>query len=264
MKIGASTANFYPLPIEQALDTLLNADFRTVEIFLNAPSEREPHFIKQLNRRLLEAGATVPALHPYSSFTEPFFLFSAYERRFADGLEEYKRQFEAAAILGAPYLILHGDRQHGILSVEQSLERYEALYDLGRTFGVSVAQENVVHYRSADLSYLRALRDTLGDKAHFVFDIKQAVRCGLSAQEVLEVMGDRLVHVHISDHTPDQDCLPPGKGAFDYPSFLKALSNHGYRGSLILELYRNGFDSVIDLQQSADYIHSLLKTVNSP
>lgn len=254
MIIGASTSNFYPAPVETALDTVLAAGFSTVEIFLNAPCEREKGFIGELYRRTREAGATVCALHPYSSFMEPYFLFSLYERRFTDMLEDYKGYFEAAAQLGAPYLILHGDKAGGKLPLEQSLERYEKLYDLGQTFGVRVAQENVVRYRSEGLDYLRALRRYLGKKAAFVLDVKQTVRCGLSVEEVAQAMGDAIIHVHVSDHNEVADCLPPGKGSFDYGRLFSLLQQYRYDGALVLELYRDGFGDVGDLVTAANFL----------
>ncbi len=256
MIVGASTANFYPAETQTALQCVLDSGFSTVEIFFNAPSELSPAFVGDLRRRLDEAGASVCAVHPFTSFTEPFFLFSPYERRAQDMTEQYKRYFEAAAQLGASYLILHGDREGGQLSVERSVERYERLYDTGMTFGVRVAQENVVRYRSADTAYLRALRDLLGEKAAFVLDIKQTVRCGLSVEEVAEAMGDRIVHVHVSDHDGERDCLPPGKGTFDYRRLFSLLEKRQYRGALILELYRSNFTDGDDLARAARFLSS--------
>ena len=259
MNIGASTSNFYPLTTEDSLDAVLRAGFRTVEVFFNASSELSPAFVGDLRRRAEAAGATVAAVHPYTSFMEPHFLFSVYERRALDMLEEYKREFEAAATLGAPYLILHGDREHSPLSVERSLERYERLYDLGKTFGVRVAQENVVRYRSADLAYLRALRDTLKDKAAFVLDVKQCVRCGLPVEQVAEAMGDAIVHVHVSDHDDTRDCLPPGQGTFDYARLFALLNERQYDGALMLELYRAGFEDERDLVCAAAFLQTFLR-----
>ena len=39
MKLGISTACFYPLPIEQALDEIGKLGLRTAEIFFNTESE---------------------------------------------------------------------------------------------------------------------------------------------------------------------------------------------------------------------------------
>lgn len=247
MVIGASTSNFYPAPLENALDTVLSAGFRNVEIFFNAPSEATPTFADELRRRCEAAGAVVSAVHPYSSFMEPFFLFAPYERRADDGFEMYKPQFEAAARLSAPLLILHGAKSLGQLPREQLLERYERLYDLGRSYGVTVAQENVNKFSSAELSYLQAMKTTLGEKAKFVLDVKQSDRCGLDPLQVIETMGDAIAHVHISDRNAQHDCLPPGQGTRDFSTILQALNAVGYDGVLMLELYRPNFESADDL-----------------
>ena len=257
MVVGASTSNFYPAPIEDALDTVLAAGFSNVEIFLNAPSEATPAFADELKRRREAAGAIVSAVHPYSSFMEPFFLFAPYERRADDGFEMYKPQFEAAARLSAPYLILHGAKPLGQLTEEQLLERYEQLYDLGQTYGVTVAQENVNKFSSADLSFLQAMKTRLGGKAKFVFDVKQSGRCGLDPLQVIETMGKNIVHVHISDRDETRDCLPPEAGTRDFNELLRALKAVGYDGVLMLELYRQNFESAEDLKRSKTFLEEI-------
>ncbi len=257
MIVGASTSNFYPALLEESLDTVLKAGFSNVEIFLNAPSEATPTFADELKRRCDAAGAVVSAVHPYSSFMEPFFLFAPYERRAEDGFEMYKPQFEAAARLSAPYLVLHGAKSLGQLGVEQLLERYERLYDLGRSFGVTVAQENVNKFSSAELPFLQAMKETLGDKAKFVFDIKQSGRAGLDPLQVIDVMGSHIVHVHISDRNEQYDCLPPGRGTRDFTAILKALKAVGYDGVLMLELYRPNFESAEDLKDARTFLKEI-------
>ena len=257
MVIGASTSNFYPAPLENALDTVLTAGFRNVEVFFNAPSEATPTFADALKRRCDAAGAVVSAVHPYSSFMEPFFLFAPYERRANDGFEMYKPQFEAAARLSAPYLILHGAKSLGQLSDEQLIERYERLYDLGRTFGVTVAQENVHKFSSADIAFLKKMKRQLKEKAKFVFDVKQTGRCELSPFSVMEAMGEDIVHVHISDRDDTRDCLPPGAGTRDFRQLLRALKVVGYDGVLMLELYRPNFESVEDLNRAKTFLEEI-------
>lgn len=258
MHIGASTSNFYPAQLEDALDTVLGAGFVHTEIFFNAVSELAPPFVDELRRRLDAAGATAHAIHPHTSFMEPHFLFSIYERRAEEMLENYKLNFEAAARLGARYLVLHGDRLQSPLPLEQSLERFERLYDLGAAFGVRVAQENVVRFRAENLDYLRALRRHLGDKAAFVLDVKQTVRCGHTIEDVADAMGDAIVHVHVSDHNNECDCLPPGKGSFDYHRLFDLLKTRQYDGAVLLELYRKNFTDAAALKAAADHLRSFL------
>ncbi len=254
MEIGASTSNFYPEPLEDALDTVLAAGFQSVEIFFNAPSEVTPAFVGELKARCDAAGAVVSAVHPYSSFMEPFFLFSPYQRRVEDGFAMYEPMFEAAARLGAPLLVLHGAKQLGQLNTAQLIERYAQLYERGAAFGVQVVQENVVRFASEEIAYLQAMVAALGDKAKFVFDLKQTGRCGLDPLSVIEAMRGHIAHVHISDRDGERDCLPPGQGEIDYPPLLKALQAAGYDGVLMLELYRANFGSVDDLIRARAFL----------
>ena len=257
MVVGASTSNFYPALVEEALDTVLGAGFRNVEVFLNAPSEAAPSFADALRRRCDEAGAVVSAVHPYSSFMEPFFLFAPYERRAEDGFEMYKPQFDAAARMGAPYLVLHGAKPLGQMADEALIERYARFYELGQTFGVTVAQENVNKFSSADLAFLQKMKTMLGDNAKFVFDLKQTGRCGVDPLSVIDVMGEHIVHVHISDRDDTRDCLPPGRGTRAFLPILQALRAARYDGVLMLELYRANFDTVEDLVQAKAFLEEI-------
>ncbi len=189
MKIGASTSNFYPMPTEDSLATLLDLGFRSLEVFVNTESEARPAFAGELRRRAEAEGGEILSLHSYTAGTDPYLLFSAYRRRFEDGKEHYRRLFEAAAVAGARYVVIHGDKQGGVLPEQEVFARYEELYDLGRSQGVTLLQENVVHFRSADPAFLRRMREALGEKARFAFDIKQCARCGLKPEAVLAGAG---------------------------------------------------------------------------
>ena len=261
MKLGASTANLYPMKTEDALDTLLSLGVKRFEVFLNTESEAEPRFARELRHHAEHGGAVIRSVHSYTSGYEPYMLFSEYIRRFEDALGHYERIFAAAAEMGASYAVMHGDRLNGILSVEQSAKRYERVCDLGRSHGVTLLQENVVRFRASDLSYISGLRRLLGEKANFVFDLKQCIRCGVRPEEVINAMGKGLRHAHISDYilgNSDATCLLPGKGEADYPALAAVMSNVGFDGDWIIELYRKNFDTP---RQLVDAMKQLEKTL---
>lgn len=255
---GASTANFYPELTEDSLDRLLALGFRHIEVFFNTESETALDYLRELKGKIEAAGASITSIHPYLSGTEPYLLFSQYERRYRDGLRQYERLFEAAAYLGAPYVVMHGDRREGVLPAEESIGRFEGVYDLGSTYGVTLLQENVVRFRSSDVAYIRQMRRQLGDKAHFVFDFKQCRRSGYTPAEVIDAMGDRVAHVHLSDGTAEKDCLPPGKGTADLRKVLSSLKQQGFDGAVILELYRTNFRKPEELWESMQHLQALL------
>ena len=257
MTIGASTSNLYPLPTEEALSALLSLGFRTLEVFINTESEATPSFAGELRRRAEAGGGRILSLHSYTSGTDPYLLFSAYRRRFEDGKEHYRRLFETASLTGARYVILHGDRQEGVLPEEEVFARVEELYDLGQEQGVLLLQENVVRFRSAEIGYIRRMRDALGEKANFVFDIKQCARCGLEPSAVIGAMGDALRHVHISDQAAGRDCLIPGRGTNDYASLLRQMKANGFSGDWIIELYRENFHSMEDFTEGRRFLEKI-------
>lgn len=263
MTVGASTANLYPALTEDALDQLLELGFRDLEVFVNTESELEPSFIAMLREKAARREARILAMHPFISGTEPYLLFSQYERRMRDGMRLYEKIFAAARELGVKFVVMHGDKLHGVLSEEESIRHFEALYDLGQDFGVTLAQENVVRFRSSDVDYIRAMRAQLGEKAHFVLDVKQARRCGLEPETVIEAMGDRIVHVHISDRDESRDCLVPGQGIRDFTGLCRRLEAVGYDGCLMMELYRTNFERPEELVEGRRILEEAVKRAAS-
>ncbi len=258
MQIGISTANLYPLAIEDALSSLNGMGAETAEVFVNTVSELAPSFTADMRRRAADAGVSIRSLHSYTSCFEPYMLFSAYERRFLDGLEVFKPIYEAAAAAGASYVVLHGDRDGGALPEEESIARYERLYDLGRSFGVTLLQENVVRFRACSPDFVRAMRAQLGEKAQFVLDFKQCRRSGVAVADMINAMGDAVRHVHISDADAAHDCLMPGAGSEDLKTPLSLLKNRGYDGAVIIELYRQNFDKLCELSDGVAVLRTIM------
>lgn len=262
MKTGISTACLYPQETEKALELLLNKGFRHFEIFFNTFSEIEPAYVKQLKKLLDTYHATVKSIHPFTSGYEPYLIFTDYTRRFRDTLDFYERYFETAASLGAQLLVLHGDRktpETGI-SNQAYFEKFAALSLRAEQYGITVAQENVNMFRSQKPGFLEEMRNYLGDRAKFVFDIKQAVRSGNDPAEVCRAMGTGLVHIHMNDNTQLNDCLLPGKGTMDYRPVFEILKENRFQGNFIIEVYRKSFGDVSELKTALAHINALLKT----
>ena len=123
MCVGISTASLYPMRTEDALKLLGESDVKFTEILFNSASELDAGFVNMLKKIKDNYGMKITAVHPFASFAEPYLLFSEYKRRFNDGAEFYKKYFEAAAALGAEYVILHGDYLYGTISIDEYCER---------------------------------------------------------------------------------------------------------------------------------------------
>lgn len=172
-------------------------------------------------------------------------LFSNYPRRVEDYLEYCRRYFTAMQQLGATIFVLHRNKiPAASLNAALYFERFQCLSELGESFGIQIAQENVARCTSASLAFLTQMRDALRKQAHFVLDVKQAVRAGESPMAMLQALGSHVVHVHISDHGEYSDCLPIGKGRFQVNAFLQQLVRVSPDCSVILKLYRSGFSDL--------------------
>lgn len=256
---GISTACMYPMLTENALQTVCDLDIDCVEIFVNSDCELEESFVKQMKNTLDRTNTKCASLHPFTCGIEPMMLFTYYERRFYDMLEYYKKFFNAMNILGAKVFVLHGNKPQNKFDDQTYFERFEGLYDLGKTFGVTVSHENVSRCTAGDLDFMVKMKNALGDKANFTLDVKQAVRRGFSPYDFVKSLGKNIKHVHLSDHNEKSDCILVGNGKLDFENFYSELKSVGFDGAIVLELYRNGFDKVDDLGENYKFIKKIIE-----
>ena len=263
--LGISTACLYPLNTEEALELLGRLGVTYTEIFFNSPSELTDDFLKLLCSIKNRYGMTITSIHPYTSALEPFLFFTDYLRRFEDGRAWYQSYYRAAAVLEAPWVVLHGDRVGSPLPEEICFERFGQMARDARAYGVGLCQENVCRCRSRDSGFLRRMRDYLGGEAKFALDLKQILRSGEDLWQVVDAMGPNIVHLHLSDHRgPKEDCLPPGKGTADFPELFCRLYQQGFSGAGVLELYRHNYDRPEDLYQSLLWLQERISSGCAP
>lgn len=262
MEIGASSACFYPMETEKSFLHIAELGFNHSEIFFNSRSELEKSFVKELKTIRDAYGINVTSLHPYRSFAEGYNFFSSYERRFNDGVDNYKRYFEAAATLGAKYIVLHGSKKRIDITLEQYADRFRRLNAVAKSFGCTVAHENVVDYIGATPSFMQTMKGYLGDDFRMVLDIKQARRANVDPYEFINLMGRNIVHVHLSDYSDSHDCLPPCEdGLFDFERLFRELHKAGFNGKYIVELYSNNYSKENEILKSAKYLEGILNKV---
>ncbi len=262
LRAGVSTACLYPRVVEEALYDLALSGVQQVEIFINTHSELSRNAIDSLSQILRRFDIRCTSLHPYTSEIEPIMLFSNYTRRVSDYLEYCRRYFEAMQVLGAKVFILHGNKVPAAsVDPEFYCERFLRLCELGKSYDITVAQENVARCTSASLSFLQKMKELLGKDACFVLDIKQTVRAGESPMAMLRTLQENIVHVHISDHGEYGDCLPIGKGRFQVNTFLKELAAVSPDCAVILELYRSGFSDIHELVSNYNLLQNRIQAI---
>ena len=92
-----------------------------------------------------------------------------------------------------------------------------------------------------------------------MLDVKQALRAGQDTLEYVEQLGESIAHVHISDSTPQEDCLPVGRGDANLKALLNALQNKGFAGCVLQELYRSSYQ---EEQEVREGYHCLQKMID--
>ena len=256
---GISTACFYPMYTETALGMLARLQPRGVEFFINSACELEPGFLKEMRRIVDDAGIRVLSVHPYTSGMEPMYFFSGYDRRFSEGTEVYQRYFQAANLLGADIVVFHGGMRSSKMSYNEYFRRFNRLWEMGACHGVELCHENVARCIGYCSGFFTAMAEAL-PQVCYVLDTKQAVRAGEDVYEFAKAMGKRLRHVHISDHLPGQDCLVPGRGVLNIPVFLSTIKKNGFDGGVIVELYRENFDTIVEINEGYQHICTSIST----
>lgn len=259
MRLGASTACFYPLETEQALKKVCSLGFKAAEVFMNAPCELEEDFAKELNRIANDSDTDIISVHPFSSFLESSCIFGDYQRRFEDFIGVYQKTCHAAAVLGAKYVVIHGAVSVPKIPIpnERYFERFRYLTRLGKAEGVTVCQENVNKFKSQSIDFCKEMRSALGNDFNMVFDIKQTVRANQDTFAFLEEFKNEIRHIHISDNSSKGDCLPPGRGGFDFKKFKSVLENGNYAGDCVIEIYSGNYDVSKELMESKVYLEKL-------
>lgn len=258
MKIGISAASFYPMYAEDAVNKIIELGAPVTEIFFNCPREMKKSFLLPTREKLNNNNCNIKSIHPFTSSWESFLLFSEYYPRFEDGVELYKRYFEAANILGAKIIVIHGDQCSGKITDEEYYERFEILANEGKKSGVIVAQENVNRFRSQSINFILNMKKYLYDDVSFVLDIKQSIRSGHSPYDVCEAMGGNIVHVHVNDHDKENDCLLPGCGDMDYIKLHRMLTRNGFDGDFVIEVYRKNYLEYSELRNSMIFLQKKL------
>jgi len=247
---GVSTACLYPKPIEEALYDLALNGVSCVELFIITHSELKKSFAHGMANLMKRYDVKCPSVHPFTCEIEPQMFFSEYERRINDMLEYYKLYFRFMNIVGADIFIFHGGKPSSLCNAELYCERYSQLYRLGKEFGVTVAVENVSRCKSGSSAFIKEIKNMLGSEFAFVLDTKQALRSNESPLSFLDAVGNKIAHVHISDSGEMGDCLLIGRGRFNFKQFFEKLGGYNPECSVVLELYRSGFNGISDLISS--------------
>lgn len=255
MDIGVSSSCFYPQKTEISLKNVGELGVKNTEIFMNSFSELKGPVLTELKNIKDFYNISVRSIHPFTSFTEPNLLFSQYKRKREDTIDFYKYYFEAASQLGAEILVIHGGMPQYSVCGEEYFETYAKLCESGKQFNVFPAHENVNKYYGSDLNFMIQLQKYIGDDFKLVLDIKQSRRSGTNEFDYINKFKGKIAQIHLSDCDLYHDCLPPGKGNYDFQKLFCELKSSGYNKTAVIELYRKSFNNMSQIAQAVNFLN---------
>lgn len=165
-------------------------------------------------------------------------------------LDLIEKELEAAALVGAPYLVVHplrlalkGERQEE--DFQLNLEFFSKLEGAAKRTGVKIAMENLFK-RDGGTPYatgcgysknLAAYIDAQNSEWFVAcLDTGHANIVGESPAEAVKTLGKRLKLLHVNDNfAVDDHHNLPGFGSIDWEAFMTALKEIGYDGTFNFE-----------------------------
>lgn len=117
-------------------------------------------------------------------------------------------------------------------------------------------------YPSAESAYLK-IKD-MDKRMGLCIDIGHTKRIGRDPEQDLKDFFDRVFDMHVKDVTKaahdGQTCII-GRGVINFPSFLKAVKDLDYKGTLSLEYEAEGDDPLPGMMESLGYVKGILATM---
>jgi sugar phosphate isomerase/epimerase len=228
-KVALSTASCYPETCTTAFEMAADLGFDGVEVMVwTDPVSQDPDALRGLSERF---GVPVLAIHaPCLLLTQRVWT--------SDPWTKLVRAQAAAERLGAQTVVVHPpfrwqrDYARGFV---EGLQRMQDETD------VRFAVENMFPWRARNREVAAYLPhwDLLElDVPTTTLDLSHTAVSGSDALEVLDVLGDRLAHVHLADGSGSNrdEHLVPGRGSQPCADVLERLARNGYDGTVVLEV----------------------------
>ncbi|TMK44807.1 MAG: sugar phosphate isomerase/epimerase [Actinobacteria bacterium] len=225
-----STAAFFGRPLGDAFGHIAEAGFVGVEVMVTRdPATQRAPVLRELSR---QHGLAIRAIHA------PFLLMTRTVWG-TDPIGKIDRAVELSRETGAALVVVHPPYRW-----QTEYRRWvdERLPDLARDTGARVGVENMfpVRWRGGRGVRLHA-RQSISDLErypHVVLDTSHAAVAGLDPFEAVRRLGDRLVHVHLSNNAGRgwDSHLPLDQGVLPISELLDLLGTEGFSGNVSLEL----------------------------
>ena len=265
MRLGISTSSFFNrINTESAFDIIRQMHIDTAEVYLTTFSEYEQRFLDALVPR--KGNLNVYSVHPEGAQFEPE-LFSTNSRVRADAELFFKKVCAAARALGAKYYTFHGPVRLKKTSYEFDFvrlgDRVNQLSEIARSFGISLAYENVFYGYGNNPDYFRDLLRQCPNLACSL-NVKNALLAHIDPIIFLDAMQGRIAIIYLCDVCKDMSTALPGEGKYNFEKFFSELYKRNIVNTcMIIEANSRDYRDLNQLKAAYDYLAALwIKTRN--
>lgn len=227
--VALSTTSVYPEPVARAFELAAATGYDGVEIMVwTDPASQDVDGLRRLRDH---HDVPVVAIHAPC-------LVVAQRVWGREPWTKLLRAADAARALDTDLVVVHPPLRW---QRRYAAEFVTGLYRLADETSVRFAVENMfpVRVRAARVSGYGTDWTPIGDAhRHFTLDTSHTSVSGTDPLALLEAMGERLAHVHLSDGTGlrSDEHLVPGRGTQPCAEVLERLAERGYDGSVVVEI----------------------------
>lgn len=270
MKIGLFTSGYQYLDLEKAFADAKALDYDYIELwggFPHAyPMDMDQERIEQINSLSKKYNIQIPIYTPEHN-GYPYNYMLADTKQLERIIEYFYKAIETARKLGCKYMLISSG--HGGENSEEN-ERTEKLIKFLNIITEKAEKEDIIllletltPYESntcTTLSDLKKVLDSISSP-HLIgmCDVVAAYSQGETIEDYLEVLGDKLGHIHLVDYDGETDNhLIPGEGILDIKAILTSLKENNYKGRITIELVTHYIeDPTSAFKKSIEYIRNL-------
>ena len=228
MKLGMFTCGWQRWPLERAFSGARRLGYDYIELWGGRPHAFAPDLKRGGLREVLalEEKYQMPvAVYTPEHNAYPYNYMLGDRQQWEDCMAYLELCLEMGKALGAEYTLI-------------SLRR---LADAAERLGHKIVLESLTCYESnlcTSAGELAQTLDEVGSPALLgMCDVVPPAAAGEPVENYLDLLGDRLAHLHLVDSDGRSDShLLPGDGALLLPELLRDLSDRGYRGRATIEL----------------------------
>ncbi|MCX8037023.1 MAG: sugar phosphate isomerase/epimerase [Candidatus Sumerlaeia bacterium] len=274
-QVGVFSNSLHPASPEELFERLAKLKLRVIQLGLIDYAWHKPSVVASLERHLKRSGIAVAA----SFFGFPDEDYSSIPRiretgglayDFEARLKVIRKVIKISAQLGIPAVGAHAgfvpedprDPQYGVM-----IQRIGRVADEMKKAGLRMLLETG---QETPDGLLQVLKDLGRDNVGINFDPANLLLYGVGEPvTAVKKLGPYIASIHAKDAVPSgrkdewgtERLL--GEGAVNYPKFLRALRDAGFRGPLIIECEIPGTDPMHNVTHARDFLRRCLREMKS-